>query len=236
MKTRYLVTTLLFGGLLITGCTNQDQSQPDATNDNNEPEQTETQNKTDMDQNTDTTDTQSSQDQAAESEDESSSTDPSDESSSTENESASLPEGVDKKEFESSKEAASYLDGYQKVSQTNIDLGHDIEGLQDSGTGHKYITWNEGNWYIGLDYPTDSKYALDKYADQENLAKDIVTYLESHYLPAPEDKGVIKIRGFNDSPQTKIQWQKGKVVYEIVSDENNPMETLQKAVDAGKKL
>ncbi len=148
----------------------------------------------------------------------------------------SIPDELEKHTFNTSEEAANYMEGYRNIKQTNIDLGFGIEGSRDAGAGHQYISWNEGRWFIGLDYPTDTQYVTEKYPNNTALAKQMVSYLESHYLPAPQDKGVIKVRGFKDSPQVKIQWQVDKVVYEINSDKNNPIEAIQKAIDAGKSL
>ncbi|MFQ3543924.1 hypothetical protein Q7A53_07545 [Halobacillus rhizosphaerae] len=157
-------------------------------------------------------------------------------SSPNKNSSDSTEDGIERHSFNSAKEATNYIKDYRTVEQTNVDLGHGIQASQDAGAGHQYIVWNEGNWLIKIDYPNNPQNAPEKYPDNMDLATTIVDYLENHYLPAPKDKGVIKIRGFKDSPQTLIQWQKDQFVYVIESNKNNPMETIKKAVDSGKEL
>ncbi|MGV2621868.1 UNVERIFIED_CONTAM: hypothetical protein N8J90_11795 [Halobacillus marinus] len=139
-----------------------------------------------------------------------------------------------KKSFDTERQAAAYIEDYRKVEQTNMELGHGIKASRDAGAGHEHILWNEGNWLIETDFPLDDQYANADYPDNEKLAADIVDYLEDHYLPAPEDRGVIKINGFADSKQTLIQWQDGKVVYEKKSKEAHPLDLIKQAVEEGK--
>ncbi|WHY71777.1 hypothetical protein [Fictibacillus enclensis] len=141
---------------------------------------------------------------------------------------------VNKTTYKTNEEAAEAIKGYEKIEQTNVDLGHDIKAFAEGAAGHQYLSWNEGRWLIQVNYPSDPQYAIDKNVDGLGFSKKIVAYLETHYLPAPKDKGIVKINGFKDSGVTTVQWQKGKVVYEIKSTKNSPIETLEKAVEAGK--
>jgi uncharacterized protein YceK len=146
---------------------------------------------------------------------------------------AKLPEGVVKRTFNSKEEAAASISGYQRITETNMDLGHNIKAFAEGAAGHQFISWNEGRWLIRVDYPNDLQYAAQKGIDGETFAKSVVNYLEKYYLPAPGDKGIIKIGCFKNSPQTLIQWQENNIVYEIKSDKNNPLETIHKAVETG---
>ncbi|WP_421383858.1 hypothetical protein ACOJQI_04555 [Bacillus salacetis] len=145
-----------------------------------------------------------------------------------------LPEGIQLTHYNSPEEAAQAIEDYRQLQQTNTNLGHDIHGFVEGAAGHQYISWNEGRWLIQIDFPSDSQYALEPYEDGIKLSKDIVEYLETHYLPAPEERGLIKIRSFKDSPQTLIQWQKEKSIYKIQAENGKPFEAIQKAVDFGK--
>lgn len=147
-----------------------------------------------------------------------------------------LPKGVEKRTYNSKAEADASINGYEIIKETNIDLGHNIKAFTEGGMGHQYISWNEGRWLIRVDYPNDLQYAAQKGMDGKTFAESVVSYLEKNYLPAPKDKGMIKIGCFKNSPYTNIEWQDGNNVYEIKSNENNPLETIQKAVKAGQAL
>ncbi|RIW33238.1 hypothetical protein D3H55_11300 [Bacillus salacetis] len=177
---------------------------------------------------------ESTNDQSAGDENETGSEDNSNEPSSQSDEpSAGLPEGIEQTDYESEDRAAQAIENYREVEQTNTDLGHSIQALVEGATGHQYISWNEGRWLIQMDFPTDSQYAYEPYPEGVELAKEVVEYLESHYLPAPEDRGMISINGFSDSPETVIQWQKGKSVYEITNNNGKPFKAIDKAVEFG---
>jgi hypothetical protein len=141
-------------------------------------------------------------------------------------------EDIQKQEYDSTEDAAAAVEGYEKVDQTNIDLGHGIKGLQEGAAGHEYLYWNEGRWLIKVNFPTDPQYSIDGYDGAEDMAKKVVDYLEKNYLPAPEDKGVITINGFKEHPETVVKWQKGKTVYTINSKEKEPFDALETAVES----
>jgi hypothetical protein len=144
-----------------------------------------------------------------------------------------LPDGVQQTNYESASKAAQAIENYREVKQTNTDLGHSIQALVEGATGHQYISWNEGRWLIQMNFPTDPQYAYEPYPEGVELAKKVVEHLESHYLPAPEDRGMISINGFKDSPDTVIQWQTGKTVYTIENENGKPFEAIDKAVEFG---
>ncbi|XXM72534.1 hypothetical protein ACQ0QQ_01145 [Lysinibacillus sphaericus] len=142
--------------------------------------------------------------------------------------------GVDEKTYSTEEEAAGSLKDYTKIKQTNIDLGHGIKGFQEGAAGHEYLSWNEGRWLIRINYPTDSRYAVDGYDGGSDLAREVVDYLEDHYLPAPNKIGMIEINGFKDHPETVVKWQDGKKIYTITSNNEDPFEALNTAVESNK--
>ncbi len=141
---------------------------------------------------------------------------------------------IDEKAYTSAEEAAGTLEGYTKIKQTNIDLGHGISGFQEGAAGHEYLSWNEGRWLIRINFPTDPQYTIDGYEDGPDLGRDVVDYLEDHYLPAPNKIGMIEINGFKDHPKTVVKWQDGKLIYTITSNSEDPFEALNTAVESNK--
>lgn len=138
---------------------------------------------------------------------------------------------VKEENYSSEEEAVNAIEEYREVEQTNADLGNGIKGFVEGAAGHQYVSWNEGNWLVEIDFPSDSQYAVDMYEDGEVMAKSIVNYLEDHTLPPPDQRGTIKINGFSDHPETSIRWQQGAAVYEIDQKTADPIEALQVAVN-----
>lgn len=138
---------------------------------------------------------------------------------------------VKEENYSTEEEAVNAIEGYREIEQTNVDLGSGIKGFVEGAAGHQYISWNEGNWLVEIDFPSDPQYAVDTYEDGELMAKSIVNYLEDHMLPPPDQRGTIEIRGFSDNPKTLIRWQQGTSVYEIDQKTSEPIEALQTAVD-----
>lgn len=134
--------------------------------------------------------------------------------------------------YSSEQEAVNAIENYEEVEQTNIDFGHGVEALAEGATGHNYISWNEGKWLIRVNAPTDPELATGKYEDGEELARTVVDYLETNYLPAPDERGVIEIDDFDEHPGTVIRWQQGSTVYEIDESTDNPIDALQIAVES----
>lgn len=142
---------------------------------------------------------------------------------------------VKEETYSSEKEAVNAIENYSRIEQTNLDLGHGIKGFAEGAAGHHYISWNEGNWLIEINFPTNPEYAIDNYENAESMAKAIVNYLEDHLLPPPDQRGKIQINGFREHPETIIRWQQGNKVYEIDQKTANPLEPLQLAVDQTNK-
>ncbi|MCC3377772.1 hypothetical protein LKX83_32520, partial [Cohnella sp. REN36] len=87
------------------------------------------------------------------------------------------------------------------------------------------LSWREGRWLLQIDSLSQDQ------LDNQAIAKKMVAYLEEHALPAPKDNGRVKVTyrpGGNDV-QVVIYWQKGRVVYELETDQV-PLDALQMAV------
>ena len=138
---------------------------------------------------------------------------------------------VKEEDYASEEEAVAAIEDYEVIEQTNTDLGYGIKALSEGATGHQYISWNEGNWLIKIDFPLDSQYAVDEYEDGQAMAEAVVEYLEDHILPPPSERGVITITAFKEHPETNIRWQENSSVYEIEQKTSDPIETLQIAVN-----
>ncbi|MCT1902362.1 hypothetical protein [Oceanobacillus sojae] len=172
----------------------------------------------------------SNEEQQAEAED-SSNEDASSEKENTEAEDSSNS-NIEETDYSSEQEAINAIENYEEVEQTNIDLGHGVKALSEGATGHNYVSWNEGKWLIRVNAPTDPELATGNYKDGEELARAVVDYLETNYLPAPDERGVIEIADFDEHPGTVIRWQKGSTVYEIDESTDNPIDALQIAVES----
>ncbi|MBW3112296.1 hypothetical protein KYJ26_10670 [Bacillus sp. MCCB 382] len=224
MSFKSTTAALLLGNvLLFTAC-----SGDGTASDQNETNQS-------MDENqTDTKDENNSVDNTGEdmNADDGSKEDGGDSSGKAESDTNSENEDIQEQQYDSLGEAAAQIEGYEKVDQTNIDLGHGIKGLQEGAAGHEYLYWNEGRWLIKVNFPTDPHYRIDGYDGAEDMARKVVDYLEKNYLPAPDDKGLITINGFKEHPETVVKWQEGKTVYTITSKEKEPFDALEMAVES----
>lgn len=142
---------------------------------------------------------------------------------------------VKETQYSSKEEAVNAIENYYEIEQTNVDLGHGIKGHAEGAAGHQYISWNEGKWLIEVNFPNDPEYAVDDYDNGEAMAKTIVSYLEDHFLPPPDERGKIQVNGFREHPETIIQWQEGNKVYVIDQKTADLLETLQIAVEHADK-
>ncbi len=217
--------TALFSTMLLTACgnieseTSENPDQPDEENiEEVEPDQ-------EIEDSSEALDEEATDDSAPK--EESEATDSSAENHSSEQET----DQVQEEEYSSEEEAIAAVEDYQELEDTNVDLGHGIEGFIEGAAGHQYVTWNEGNWYFELDFPSDPQYAVEGYEKGEDMAKTIVDYLEGNMLLPPDARGVVKIRAFADDPETLIQWQEGTTVYKMNGETPDPIDTLQIAVD-----
>jgi hypothetical protein len=219
---------LLGSALLLSACSGEGTaSNQNESNQSQDKNQTET--STDMNEDNNGDDNAGENTNASDNEN---NEDAGDSSGETNSGTSNENEDIQKEEYDSPEKAAAQIEGYEKVNQTNIDLGHGIKGLQEGAAGHEYLYWNEGRWLIKVNFPTDPQYKIDGYDGAEDMAKKVVDYLEKNYLPAPEDIGVITINGFKEHPETVVKWQKGKTVYTITSKEKEPFDALETAVES----
>jgi hypothetical protein len=114
-------------------------------------------------------------------------------------------------------------------SGPNLNLGNGISAQEAGSLGSLYLTWTEDYWTI-LIYEASN--------DAISQAKQMVAYLHTHMLPAPQNKGVIAVaQSSNPSTgikqtNTTIAWQVGTKVYEV-QQTGNPINSLQAAVNHG---
>ncbi|GGH84149.1 hypothetical protein JOD43_001928 [Pullulanibacillus pueri] len=136
---------------------------------------------------------------------------------------------VEGTEYKNSAAAKKAITHYYQVDQPNIDLGHNIKGESSAGAGHSYIIWNEGRWSLSIDTPTDPANQTTQFDTGKTLAKEIVDYLESHTLPAPQSIGSITVHAWKDSPSITVFWQNHEMTYKI-SSQTDPLGVLKLAV------
>lgn len=139
---------------------------------------------------------------------------------------------VEGTEYKDAVSAKDNISGYEQADTSNygelLNLGHNIKAVGDAGLGHQYLIWNEGRWCLRVDSPTDPAYKNKEYPDREQLAKNVVAYLEDHMLPVPQEIGVITINIWNQSYGTTIRWQHNQTVYQVSS--KDPITALKVAV------
>lgn len=132
--------------------------------------------------------------------------------------------------FASKQEAVEELESFQSgkkvgpFEQGGKDLGYGITGYGEGAAGSQYFSWEEGNWLLSLSSATEDE------IDHPAVAREIVEYLESHTLPAPEELGMVDIhynRGSEDVT-VDIRWQNGSMVYKLRTG-RSPLEAMQMA-------
>lgn len=112
-----------------------------------------------------------------------------------------------------------------------MNLGLGITAKEDAGLGHQGFQWHEGNWTIEVLYYTENTGA-------KQVAENMVSYLHTHMLPAPNNHGVIVVNSTDANtatfkPKTIIAWQEGTTVHEL-QQTGNPIEALQMVVNNNK--
>lgn len=145
------------------------------------------------------------------------------------------PSNVVVHSYASASQATAAIDAIQQgfgqvyPSGPNVNLGNGISAEEAGAVGSLYLRWTEGRWTI-----------LANLASSDALpqAKQMVSYLHTHMLPAPQNKGVIGVaQSYNSSSPTintitTVAWQVGTKVYEI-QQTGNPISALQAAVNHG---
>ncbi|WYP27492.1 hypothetical protein NSQ54_05125 [Alkalihalobacillus sp. FSL W8-0930] len=118
----------------------------------------------------------------------------------------------------------SELDGYLTFeSETEkVDLGYDITGQVQAGTGHSGVAWNEGIWELR------SIASGDQIKEAEPLAKEVVDLLEEITLPAPDELGTVFInQDQEEGTLTELYWQKDSQVFKAQSTSLAPEDVLK---------
>ncbi|TYA04653.1 hypothetical protein FXE15_08085 [Lactobacillus sp. CAB1-7] len=109
-----------------------------------------------------------------------------------------------------------YRDNKSTAGLPTVDLGHQITAHIDAGAGQRYIMWNEGRWSLTV-------HANMMHEDAGvALAKQAVATFEQVYLPAPQSVGAITFDAISSGSgplDQVIQWQAGKVVYQVKAQE-----------------
>lgn len=105
------------------------------------------------------------------------------------------------------------------------DLGYGITGYMLAGLGSTHFSWEEGNWLFSI-----TSVAEDK-MDNVGIAKKIVDYLEDHYLPAPNDQGIVYIHypQGGEEVEVDIRWQAGNMIYRLKTA-RVPLDALEMTV------
>ncbi|SIC76721.1 Uncharacterised protein [Mycobacteroides abscessus subsp. abscessus] len=98
---------------------------------------------------------------------------------------------------------------------------------------NKTAAYNEQELFPPMsldDIPAEMAIDLGHGIDQA-IARQMVDYLESHYLPAPHDDGRIKVhyRQGGNEVENDIYWEDGERIYELQT-KKVPLEALEMAV------
>ena len=134
--------------------------------------------------------------------------------------------------YQSAASAKSQISDYRQIDFSEydefLDLGHSVKAAASVGLGHLHLRWNEGRWYIDVDSPADPAFRIKGSPDGEQLAKNVVAYLEEYMLPAPQKIGVINISNWSGTDGSTVRWQDNQTVYRVTS--KDPMTALKIAV------
>jgi len=111
-----------------------------------------------------------------------------------------------------------------------VNLGNGITARESAGMGHARYVWQEGNWTIQIRY-----YTRNSSAQVKQVAENIVSYLHTHRLPAPNKHGVIVVNSMDANttsfrPQTIVAWQEGTQVNQL-QQTGNPVQTMETIVN-----
>ncbi|GAF66371.1 putative ATPase [Bacillus sp. TS-2] len=138
-------------------------------------------------------------------------------------------------EYESKEAAIEYIqseqDGYLTFEgeSEEINLGYNITGHIQAGTGHAGIRWSIGNWKLS------SVANGDRIKEAEPIAKEVVEVLEEVTLPAPDELGTVFInQDYEEDTLTEVYWQVGSHVISVYSDSLTPDQVLETVAKIGK--
>lgn len=132
------------------------------------------------------------------------------------------------KSFDLAKDEMDTFSGGKSISpfeEGSSDLGYGITGYGEGAAGSQYFSWEEGNWLFSISSVSEDQ------MDNPEIAKKVVAYLEDHYLPAPNDQGVVYIQypqGGKDV-NVDIRWQDGNMIYQLQTT-RVPLDALEMTV------
>lgn len=134
----------------------------------------------------------------------------------------------EKQTYSSADEAVNEVAQVIDTAGSKIDLGYGITGYQQGAAGSSYLSWQEGNWSLVVRASNIEGEVV------EPLAKEVVAYLETAMLPAPQNVGQISLAaGASDFYQTNsVVWQQGTTVYTI--QHFDAIQAVKMAVSANK--
>jgi len=109
-------------------------------------------------------------------------------------------------------------------SGSDIDLGLGIKAQHSTSSGLNMYKWQEGRWSIVTQFWANTPGAL-------SVTKNMLSYLHTHMLPVPHNKGFITAVEPTTSKRaddltTTIAWQIGNHVYEL-KETGNPVTALK---------
>lgn len=121
--------------------------------------------------------------------------------------------------------ASAFTLGGQKTN-----LGHGIIAYATGAMGSARYEWREGNWEVEVRF-----YTVNRGVKQ--VAQDMVSYLHTHYLPAPNNHGAIVVQSTAAKPSgygwgNTIAWQEGSKVFQLKQN-GNPVNALANVVNHG---
>ena len=111
---------------------------------------------------------------------------------------------------------------------TKLNLGLGITASATGAMGSARYEWREGNWDIEIRFYTANQ-------GVEQVAKNMVSYLHTHWLPAPNNHGVIVVQSSAPNPSayhwnSTIAWQEGTKVFQL-KQSGNPVQALSNVVN-----
>lgn len=141
--------------------------------------------------------------------------------------------GITEKTYASSAAAVSAITKIQNASGQfgasgpPVSLGLGIKAQFSGGAGQYSYLWNEGRWTIRTNFWGAS-------GPGTTVVKDMVAYLHTHWLPAPQKKGAIVVTQLGQSNRATntlniVAWQVGNHVYEL-QQKGNPLNALKTVV------
>lgn len=100
------------------------------------------------------------------------------------------------------------------VSEVNLGTGISAktEQLPIQGKQISALVWNEGRWTMEVLYPTNAQ------GKAVSVAKGIVQYCHSNFLPAPDSKGYVLSSLTSGNVNTYVSWNKGQYVFNSSSE------------------